>query len=145
MSATLIGAGAPVIPIKLDEPGGSTITSAPMPCCRVRESFSIPNEKPTISRISVTSSAIATMLISDRSGRCARLATIILCIMGCDLLPGLCAVGANLRFGVVQVHNLSSWRFLQNKFVVCKVCVQFQFHHTESDVVLLLRPLDLNL
>jgi len=76
-----IKVGAPVSPTMNDEPGGITITSAPMPCCRARESFSMPRDNPTISRISVTSNPIATMLISDRSGRYTRLATIILFII----------------------------------------------------------------
>src|SRR5262245_21161972 len=81
MSATLIDAGAPVIPTIADDPGGATTTSAPMPACRWRESLSMPMERPTISKMRVTSKAMAMMLIRDRMGRCARLATIILFIM----------------------------------------------------------------
>ena len=40
-----------------------------MPAVRVRESLKKPSDKPTISRINVTSKAMATMLISDRMGR----------------------------------------------------------------------------
>ena len=81
ISATLIGAGAPVIETIAEEPGGSTMTSAPMPACRCRESLSIPSDSPTISRMRVTSKAMATILITDRIGRCTRFATIILFIM----------------------------------------------------------------
>jgi hypothetical protein len=65
----------------LEAPGGSTITSAPIPAWRDRESFKRPIEKPTIKSISATSSAMAAMLMIDRTGRLARLATIILFIM----------------------------------------------------------------
>ena len=78
----LIDIGALLTPAMKEVLGGCTITSAPMPAWRCRASFSMPTESPTISRISVTSSAMATMLISDRMGRCTRLATIILFIMG---------------------------------------------------------------
>ena len=58
-----------------------TTTSAPIPACRCFESFTMPNESPTISRISVTSRATATTLIKERIGRYSRLPTIILFIM----------------------------------------------------------------
>src|SRR5436309_1629255 len=56
-----------------EEPGGRTRISAPVPAVRFLLSFRIPSESPTISRMSVTSTAIATMLMSDRIGRCTRL------------------------------------------------------------------------
>src|SRR5882762_4518291 len=59
-----------------------------MPACLALESLSIPTQSPTISRIRVTSNAIATMLIRDRSGRCTRLPTIILFIMRRSLVVG---------------------------------------------------------
>src|SRR5215469_4404996 len=80
-SPILTGMGAPVTPTILEELGGNTITSAPIPACRERESFSMPTERPTISRMSVTSRAMARMLMAERTGRCARLDTIILFIM----------------------------------------------------------------
>jgi hypothetical protein len=58
------------------------MASAPIPACRDFESFSIPSEKPTINRIRVTSMAMATMLIAERTGRCARLETTNLFIIG---------------------------------------------------------------
>ncbi len=76
-SPILTGMGAPVSPTMNEDPGGSTSTSAPMPAVRVRLSCSIPSERPTISRISVTSSATATTLISERSGRCTKFPTIM--------------------------------------------------------------------
>src|SRR6266852_3085197 len=65
-SAILTGAGAPVSPTIFEEPGGSTITSAPIPAWRERWSFNIPTENPTISRIRVTSRAMATTLMPER-------------------------------------------------------------------------------
>jgi len=81
------------------------------------------------------------MLISDRKGRCARLATIILCIMRCDFTARTVRCKHELRFGVVQVHDLSSRRLLQNKLIVAKLAVKLQLHHAESDVIFFLRPL----
>src|SRR4051794_35478142 len=79
-SATFTDAGAPLALIKTDEPGGRTKRSAPIAAVRCLLSFSIPNIRPTIMRISVTSTAMAKILISDRIGRCTRLETIILFI-----------------------------------------------------------------
>jgi hypothetical protein len=53
--------------------GGSTITSAPTPRWRSFESLSIPIINPTISRIRVTSTATAVMLIREHMGRCSKL------------------------------------------------------------------------
>src|SRR5437868_10138686 len=77
-SATFTDAGAPLELSKTDEPGGRTNRSAPMAAVRCLLSFSIPNIRPTIMRISVTSTAMAKMLINDRIGRCTRLEMIIL-------------------------------------------------------------------
>ena len=66
MSVILIGKGAPETPAITVDPGGITTTSAPMPAWQALESFRIPNDNPTISRMSVTSNAIATMLIKER-------------------------------------------------------------------------------
>src|SRR5215472_5123178 len=52
--------------------------SAPIPTCRFLASLSMPMERPTIRRMSVTSTATATTLIMVRKGRCTRLAKIIL-------------------------------------------------------------------
>ena len=73
--------GAPVTPIISDEPGGCTMMSAPIPACRLLLSFRMPSMMPTISRISVTSTATATTLMRVRNGRCTRLAKIIRFIM----------------------------------------------------------------
>src|SRR6266849_6483900 len=81
MSATFTDTGAPLIPAIKDDPGGCTMTSAPMPAALARASFRIPSDNPTISRISVTSRAMAIMLITDRIGRYTRLATIMRFIM----------------------------------------------------------------
>ena len=78
---TLIGIGAPLKALMNDDPGGRTRMSAPMPAVRVRESCISPRHNPTINRISVTSSATATMLISDRTGRCTRFPIIMRFIM----------------------------------------------------------------
>src|SRR6476646_10400008 len=101
----LIDMGALLTPAMKEVLGGCTITSAPMPAWRCRASFSTPTERPTISRISVTSRAIATMLISDRMGRCTRLATIILFIMGAALW--LLATGCWLLHGLE--NHCSLW------------------------------------
>src|SRR5208337_1956942 len=77
LSATLMETGAPLTPISRDELGGCTMMSAPMPAWRFLLSSSMPIERPTINRISVTSTATATTLIMVRNGRCTRLARII--------------------------------------------------------------------
>src|SRR5437762_4943725 len=81
MFAIFTGIGEAVLATILEEEGGNTIASAPIPAWRDRESFNIPTDRPTINRISVTSRPIAAILITDRTGRCARLETIILFIM----------------------------------------------------------------
>ncbi len=83
------------MPDKNDDPGGCTIRSAPMPTVRFLASFSIPSDRPTITRISVTSTAIATMLINDRTGRCNRFAKIILFI-GLSVAVWRLAIGSQL-------------------------------------------------
>ena len=77
--------GALESPAMNEDPGGSTITSAPMPPARVRVSCIIPKQRPTISSISVTSSATATMLIIERTGRCTRFPRIMRFIMSFPL------------------------------------------------------------
>src|SRR4051794_11877698 len=59
--------------------------SAPMPTWRSRVSLSMPTDRPTITRIKVISTAMATMLMRERIGRCTRLATIILFMDGFPL------------------------------------------------------------
>src|SRR3954465_1033886 len=76
-SAILTDTGEPPRPARKDDPGGLRRMSAPVPAVRILLSFKIPSERPTISRISVTSTAMATMLINDRIGRCTRLERII--------------------------------------------------------------------
>src|SRR5438445_6656624 len=98
ISAILAGAGALLNARIWEEPGGNTITAAPIPAWRDRESFSNPIEKPTMSRMSVTSSAIATMLMAERRGRCARLETIILFIMKSSSQP----LANDCRFQIVD-------------------------------------------
>ena len=71
------------------EPGGRTMMSAPVPFCRALLSSRMPSASPTISRIKVTSTATAVMLMIDRSGRLVRLATIIL-FMGIKLVLSSC-------------------------------------------------------
>ena len=66
------------MPVKKLEPGGETITSKPIPFCRLALSFSMLMHRPTMSRISVTSIEIAKTLIMVRSGRCTRLEKTIL-------------------------------------------------------------------
>ena len=68
-SATLTGTGAPVIPVRNEDPGGDTSTSAPMPLVRSALSRNMPVESPTISRIRVTSMAMAVTLMAVRTGR----------------------------------------------------------------------------
>src|SRR6185312_601913 len=74
-SATFTETDALLNAFIIDDPGGRTNTSAPMPYWRVFESLSMPSERPTISRIMLTSIATATMLIIERMGRWARLET----------------------------------------------------------------------
>src|SRR6185436_16504255 len=142
---TLIDIGAPVNPTMNDEPGGITITSAPMPACRALESLRMPSDRPTINRMSVTSRAIATIEISDRIGRCAKLATIILFIMLVNpLIVDVFRTSTAAAFGrlIVQTHYLSARRLLESKLLVCEALVEFNFHNGQSDVVSLRRPLD---
>src|SRR5258708_4006107 len=113
MPPTLMGTGAPVRPVMNDEPGGFTMMSAPMPAWRVLLSLRIPVERPTISRIRVTSTATATMLMADRSGRYTRLATIILFIstasslfvdgLGHGFLHGF--AGSGVLTLIIAFHN----------------------------------------
>src|SRR5271165_7165435 len=91
LSATLTETGAPLTPISSDELGGCTMMSAPIPACRLRPSSSMPIDRPTISRMSVTSTATATTLIMVGNGRCTRLARIIR-FMG-SLLPSAVIYG----------------------------------------------------
>src|SRR5579871_987275 len=110
----LIDIGEPVRPTMNDEPGGITMTSAPMPACLCLESLSNPRQSPTISRIKVTSSAMATTLIRERTGRCARLATIILFIIDfCFQLNKEHATSAVIAAwarcagrGLIEMHDL---------------------------------------
>jgi hypothetical protein len=78
--ATFCETGAPLKAVKLLEPGGCTIRSAPMPRVRSAASFSMPSAKLTMTRMSVTSTATAMIEISVRMGRCTRLETTILFI-----------------------------------------------------------------
>src|SRR5450755_565729 len=143
---TLIGMGAPVRPAMNEDPGGRTKTSAPMPAVRVRPSCSIPRQSPTIRRISVTSSATATMLISERTGRRTRFPMIMRFIMSFPgTLPAL-VIQHPSRAGIrlIEEHHVSSRRLLQRKLVVSQRLVDVQFDDVQSDVVILPRTLDLN-
>src|SRR5882762_2190413 len=142
----LMGMGAPVRPTMNDDPGGSTSTSAPIPAARARVSCSIPSERPTISRISVTSSATATTLISERSGRCTKFPTIMRFIMS---FPGKLLAWAARRFrragsGLIEVHHLGPLWLLQRKLVVGQRFVDFQFNYAQGNVVIFPRPFDLD-
>src|SRR6185369_1791797 len=106
-SATFIDTGAPVTPVIKDEPGGETITSAPMPFWRSAESFMIPTDKPTIKRIRVTSTAIATMLMTERNGRCTRLEMTILFI-GMIVTDG--AAAQRIGYSAAQQSKLEERR-----------------------------------
>ena len=79
-AATLLVVAGLLRPEMNDAPGGETMMSAPIPFWRSAESFMMPMERPTISRISVTSMAMATTLMADRKGRCTRLEKTILFI-----------------------------------------------------------------
>src|SRR5882762_11730917 len=72
-SAILTGTGEPPRAEIKDEPGGRTRMSAPVPLVLSLLSFKMPSDNPTISRMSVTSTAMATTLIRVRMGRCTRL------------------------------------------------------------------------
>src|SRR5438270_8685412 len=80
ISATRIGTGAPPNAARLDDPGGRTVRSAPIPTWRDLLSTRMPSANPTIISISVTSTATAKIEIMDRIGRWTRLARIILFI-----------------------------------------------------------------
>ncbi len=66
---------------------GSSIRSAPMPLVRRSWSFSMPVKMPTIDRIIMTSMATASTLMTERKGRCSRLAKISLFIFEPDSAP----------------------------------------------------------
>src|SRR6202041_3518760 len=140
-SPTLMGMGAPENAVMSEDPGGSTSTSAPMPAVRVRVSCNIPRERPTISRIIVTSRAIATTLISERNGRCTRFPTIMRFIMSLVFSRKLltvasrCFRGAGVR--LIEVDDLSPDRLLERELIVSQRLVDFQFDHAQGDVVIL--------
>src|SRR4029077_11530190 len=141
----LIGMGAPVRPTMNEDPGGSTSTSAPIPAARVRVSCSIPRESPTISRISVTSSATATTLMSERSGRCTRFPTTMRFIMS---FSGELLAWTNRRFGgagtgLIEMNHFSPCWLLQRKLVVSQRFIDFQFNYAQGDIVIFPRPCDL--
>src|SRR5581483_640645 len=92
--------------------------------------------------MSVTSSATATTLISERSGRYTRLASTILFIMK---FLRLATIPRLVRIHLVQVHHLRSRRLLQNKLIVLEGFVQLQLHHGERDVIFFLRPVNADL
>src|SRR5919108_2481023 len=144
-SAIFSDRGAPDTPAITVVPGGMTTTSAPKPAWRWRESFRMPRERPTISRIRVTSSAMAIMLITERTGRCTRLATIMRFIMSACLLSVCSLLGLRLAGPLVHVYNYRSGRLLQGKLVVGERLIQLQFYNLEQDRILLLRPPDINL
>src|ERR1700691_2167116 len=143
ISATLIGIGLPVSPAMKDDPGGSTITSAPIPAARDCWSCSMPMHKPTISRISVTSSATATMLIIDRTGRCTRFPTIIRFIMPALRLLALAIrrlrCRCRRRGALPQMPHLRALRLFQCELVVGQRFIDFQLHHVQGNVVILSR------
>src|SRR5579884_3170501 len=135
------------------------MTSAPIPACRCFESFSIPSEKPTITRMSVTSRAMAMMLISDRTGRCTRLATIIRfinflfvffwfkCSVGLlrrRLVAVLCVQRARL-IGLIEMDDLCSRRLLQRKLLIVERLVNIQLQNRKGYGVSLFRTVNLDL
>src|SRR5579864_3229443 len=135
------------------------MTSAPIPACRCFESFSIPSEKPTITRMSVTSSAMAMMLISDRTGRCTRLATIIRfinfllvffwskCSVGLlrgRLVAVLCVKRARL-IRLIKMDDLRSRRLLQRKLLIAERLVDIQLQNRKRYGVPLFRTVNLDL
>src|SRR5256885_6586281 len=108
----------------------------------------MPMESPTMSNIRVTSSAMATILISDRIGRCTRFATIIRFIMmsveGRNPLPAISSLRRrSLR--LVEAHYFGSRRLFQGELIIGKRFVHLQLHHGERDAVFLLRAIDLDL
>src|SRR5258706_2057925 len=146
MSPTLMCMGAPENAPMNEDPGGRTSTSAPIPAVRVRVSCSIPSERPTISRISVTSSATATTLISERSGRCTKFPTIMRFIMSFsgELLAWAARRFRRARSGLIEVHHVSPCWLLQRKLVIGQRFVDFQFNYAQGNVVILPWPFDLD-
>src|SRR5919198_573102 len=116
-SAIFSDRGAPDTPAITVVPGGMTTTSAPKPAWRWRESFRMPRERPTISRIRVTSSAMAIMRF----------------IMGACLLSVGSLLGLRLAGPLVHVYNYRSGRLLQGKLVVGERLIQLQFYNLEQD------------
>src|SRR6267143_420089 len=145
-SPTLTGMGAPEKAPMNEDPGGRTSTSAPIPAVRMRLSCSIPSERPTISRISVTSSATATTLISERSGRCTKFPTIMRFIMSFSgkLLAWAARRFRRARSGLIEVHHLGPLWLLQRKLVIGQRFVDFQFNYAQGNVVIFPRPFDLD-
>ena len=145
MPPTLMDIGAPVSPTMYEDPGGMTITSAPIPACLCLVSFRMPSDNPTISRIRVTSRATATILIRERIGRCTRLPTIIRFIILIEVLELLPVTARSLSgIGLSKPHHFRSRRLFQCKLIVLKRFVQFKLYEAEGNVVILLRPFDLD-
>src|ERR1700690_3796214 len=156
------GIGAPLNAPMKDDPGGRTRMSAPIPAVRARESCIMPRQSPTISRIMVTSSATATMLIRDRIGRWPRFPTIMRFIMSFPdffwglrsapsrrgVLPfhlpqllGLIVAGAGYAMSGIwhrrtrlraQMYDLGSWRLLQSELIVAERPDQFQLEDPQG-------------
>src|SRR5579863_751274 len=106
----------------------------------------------------MTSRATALILISDRTGRCTRLPTIILFIMErsqkvrtqqlaspLTLITGIhwWHMGGT-RLWPVQMHDLGSRWLLQRKLIVPQRLVELRLQQVERDVVLFLRPENLD-
>src|SRR5258708_33362252 len=135
-----------------------------MPACRVFESLSMPYEKPAISRISVTSRAMAKILMAERRGRCTRLEMTrrfmkaverVYCKTGCRL-SAIKSLGrqptALLRLParrfhcrLAQLFDLRPWGLRQRELLVGQNGIQLQFHHVQHNVIFFARAPDLNL
>src|ERR1035438_8007561 len=109
----------------------------------------MPRQSPTISRISVTSSATATMLISERTGRRTRFPRIMRFIMTLESTTrGLLALAIQhfccTRIRLIQMHHFCPSWLLQRKLLVRQGLVDVPFEDVQGDIVIFPRTLDFN-
>src|SRR5207253_1951739 len=108
----------------------------------------IPIDSPTITRISVISTAIATIEISDRNGRCTRFASTILfmlLIFSLPLVACRCPSVVRRRAWIlllVQVHQRAAGWLRQHELVVAQLRVRLHAHDRQRDGIFFLRPAD---
>src|SRR5437764_14841705 len=135
-----MGTGALPRPIKNDDPGGCTSTSAPTPSTRLADSCSSPVVMPATSVTMLTSMATARMLMIVRTGRCRTLATIIL--LTTRRLPFRAFLGVTLfaQLDQLRVRRLSQLELLRRYRLIELRVVQDRYGQAD----LLYGPIELD-